>query len=119
MTITAKFASRCTCGCEIFPGMRVEWTKGSPARHVACAAEAAAKAAASTSPRTPGQASDKQIALLNRLASKLDRVGMFDSFSGSGADVADSIRSQMTKTLTARKASELIDLALGSLSDEM
>lgn len=37
MTITAKFASVCPCcGARIVPGTRVEWSKGSPAKHVAC-----------------------------------------------------------------------------------
>ena len=38
MIITAKFASKCPC-CPntITPGIKVEWSKGSPARHVTCA----------------------------------------------------------------------------------
>lgn len=37
MTITAKFASICPCcNVRITPGTKVEWTKGSPARHVSC-----------------------------------------------------------------------------------
>ena len=37
MTITAKFASTCpTCNARIAAGEQVEWSKGSPARHVAC-----------------------------------------------------------------------------------
>lgn len=39
MTITAKFASICPCcNVRITPGAKVEWTKGSPARHVTCGA---------------------------------------------------------------------------------
>jgi hypothetical protein len=38
MIITAKFASVCPCcNSRIVPGSKVEWTKGSPARHTACA----------------------------------------------------------------------------------
>lgn len=42
MTITAKFASTCPC-CQqrIVPGVRVEWTRGQPARHLECAASPA------------------------------------------------------------------------------
>jgi len=37
MTITAKFQSKCSvCRCDIFPGQRVEWTKGQPVRHPTC-----------------------------------------------------------------------------------
>ena len=37
MTITAKFASVCPCcGARIVPGTKVEWSKGSPAKHVGC-----------------------------------------------------------------------------------
>jgi len=38
MIIAAKFASVCpVCSQRIVPGTRVEWSKGSPARHTACA----------------------------------------------------------------------------------
>ena len=38
MVITAKFASVCPCCSQrIVPGSKVEWAKGSPARHTACA----------------------------------------------------------------------------------
>lgn len=47
MTITARFASRCpSCSVAIAVGERVEWTKGSKARHTDCSAVAASKAAA-------------------------------------------------------------------------
>lgn len=37
MVITAKFASVCPCcNARIEVGSKVEWTKGSKARHVAC-----------------------------------------------------------------------------------
>ena len=37
MTITAKFASVCPCcGARIVPGAKVEWSKGSPAKHISC-----------------------------------------------------------------------------------
>jgi hypothetical protein len=37
MTITARFASICPC-CQtrIIAGSQVEWSRGSPARHVSC-----------------------------------------------------------------------------------
>jgi hypothetical protein len=38
MVIAAKFASVCPCcSARIVPGTQVEWSKGSPARHTACA----------------------------------------------------------------------------------
>lgn len=41
MVITAKFASVCPCcSIRIVAGSKVEWSKGSPARHVACTASA-------------------------------------------------------------------------------
>lgn len=37
MIITAKFASVCPCcNSRIVPGSKVEWSKGSPAKHTAC-----------------------------------------------------------------------------------
>ena len=38
MTITAKYPSRCACCHQpIEVGSKIEWSKGSPARHAACA----------------------------------------------------------------------------------
>ncbi len=38
MIITAKFASTCSCCRQpIAVGSKIEWTKGSPAKHTACA----------------------------------------------------------------------------------
>jgi hypothetical protein len=43
MIITAKFASTCSCCRQaISVGSKIEWSKGQPARHVACAAGSAA-----------------------------------------------------------------------------
>ena len=37
MIIAAKFASLCPCCSQrIVPGSKVEWSKGSPAKHMAC-----------------------------------------------------------------------------------
>lgn len=40
MTITAKYAATCPC-CKsaIRPGDKIEWSKGSPAKHVSCASK--------------------------------------------------------------------------------
>jgi hypothetical protein len=47
MMITARFASTCpTCRAAIAVGSKVEWSKGSPARHAACAAGSSAAAPA-------------------------------------------------------------------------
>lgn len=49
MTITAKFASVCPCCAQrIQPGSKVEWSKGSKARHVACAVKPGAAVASGT-----------------------------------------------------------------------
>jgi len=37
MTITAKYPSKCAaCGGAVAAGERIEWSKGSPARHTEC-----------------------------------------------------------------------------------
>lgn len=42
MTITAKYASTCPCcNGSITPGTKVEWSKGSKARHVSCTSASA------------------------------------------------------------------------------
>ena len=47
MLITAKFASSCPCCRQpIQVGSKIEWSKGSPARHVACATGASTVSAA-------------------------------------------------------------------------
>lgn len=60
MIITAKFASVCPCcSIRIVAGTKVEWSKGSPARHVACSGSATSnvvtvsRPAARRSYRTP------------------------------------------------------------------
>ena len=46
MVITAKFASVCPCcNARIEVGSKVEWTRGSKARHVGCSGSSAAVAA--------------------------------------------------------------------------
>lgn len=47
MTITAKYAATCPC-CKssIRPGDKIEWSKGSPAKHATCPAPAPAPARA-------------------------------------------------------------------------
>jgi len=53
MTITAKYAGTCpACGQPIAPGAKVEWAKGSQARHVSCVAGAPV----ATAPRFGGGA---------------------------------------------------------------
>lgn len=54
MQITAKFASVCSsCGSRIWVGARVEWSKGSPARHVSCETSAPVAPSAPSAPATP------------------------------------------------------------------
>lgn len=51
MTMTAKFAGRCsTCGGRIAAGTQIEWSKGAGARHVECASGAAATPAVQPGP---------------------------------------------------------------------
>jgi hypothetical protein len=51
MIITAKFASTCSCcRAPIAVGSKIEWSKGSPARHVACTSGTTALTAATTRP---------------------------------------------------------------------
>ena len=46
MTITAKFPGRCSaCSGAIAVGAKIEWSKGQPARHIACASSPARAAA--------------------------------------------------------------------------
>ena len=53
MTITAKFSTICPCcNVRIAAGTKVEWTKGSPARHVACVGSAVSPAPRRTVRRT-------------------------------------------------------------------
>lgn len=55
MIIIAKFTSVCPCcNQRIDAGSKVEWTKGSKAAHVACAATAPATATAVPARRTGG-----------------------------------------------------------------
>ena len=52
MTITAKYAGTCpACRQPIAPGQKVEWAKGSQARHVACSSSVAAPVVATSAPR--------------------------------------------------------------------
>lgn len=53
MVITAKFASVCSCCSQrIVPGSKVEWSKGSPAKHTACSQGPAAFVAAAPARRS-------------------------------------------------------------------
>lgn len=60
MVITAKYAATCpACRGSILPGERVEWSKGSPARHTACVA-GAASAPAPAAHQTPAAPSGRR-----------------------------------------------------------
>ena len=42
MSMIAKYAATCgTCRAPVRPGDKIEWVKGSPVRHVSCAAGSA------------------------------------------------------------------------------
>lgn len=60
MIITAKFASTCpVCGARISTGEKVEWAKGSPARHVRCATTTTTSSAARKTTTTSSAACDE------------------------------------------------------------
>jgi hypothetical protein len=60
MVITAKFAGRCgCCGQSIAAGSKIEWSKGAPAKHAACAS-GPATAAATVSDRRSFRRSDSR-----------------------------------------------------------
>jgi hypothetical protein len=55
MIITAKYASVCPCCSQrIVPGTKVEWAKGSPAKHGACSQGPAATVSAAPAPARRG-----------------------------------------------------------------
>lgn len=79
---------------------------------------------AASAPRTPGAASEKQITYLGKLLRRVEHIRMFDSFSGSGAELASEVRDQIRQwggmtSLTSRQASQLIDQLAGAADDEM
>jgi len=67
---------------------------------------------------------DKQISYLNKLLHRVERIQMFDSFGGSGAQLADEVRDQVQRWggmegLTSKQASQLIDQLSAAADDEM
>ena len=90
--ITAKFASVCPCcSNRITAGSKVEWSKGSKAMHLGCAAQPGAKTAAASSPtrasdgRTSWERRDYAIARRNwdgvRGSASYYSSGMYDEES--------------------------------------
>lgn len=56
MTITAKYAATCpVCNCAITPGQKIEWSKGSKARHTVCGATGTATTQTASAPKSRGQ----------------------------------------------------------------
>lgn len=52
MTITAKFAAKCSCcSGRINPGDKIEWSKGSPVKHTQCPANPVPAAPKARAPR--------------------------------------------------------------------
>lgn len=61
MIITAKFASVCPCcSARIAVGEKVEWERGSKARHAACAGKPAAPTTARRSAYSRGYGTSRQ-----------------------------------------------------------
>lgn len=107
-----------------FPKTRRADVEQMAGRHYAdgaTAPEAAAPRTRSAVHASPtARPSPAQAALLTKLARRLERVDQFDSFSGSGAQHAEAIYRELASAKTdRRRASELIDAAMGLLDDEM
>lgn len=83
MTITAKFASVCPCcNGRIQPGTKVEWAKGSKARHVECPSNsepAKARAAAPRLPKLIGQTSECMVTFEGTKSSRESRRSVGDA----------------------------------------
>jgi hypothetical protein len=76
MTITAKFATVCPCcNNRINAGDKVEWAKGSKARHAACAASNALPAASPSGTRITMAALSAHVATLPRSRGYSRRTG--------------------------------------------
>lgn len=62
MTITARFPGRCwTCNGPIAKGEEIEWSKGSPTKHIACAGTSAAQAAKPATQALSGRTGGVQV----------------------------------------------------------
>lgn len=71
-----------------------------------------------------GMANDKQRLALRNLLRRVEHIQMFDSMSGSGAQLADEIREAIqklggTQKLTRKQASQFLDTLIGAVEDEM
>ncbi|MCL4433313.1 MAG: hypothetical protein M1399_00855 [Actinobacteria bacterium] len=64
-------------------------------------------------------ATPKQRATIERLLGRLSRIQQFDSFGGSGEDMALSFRKNVTKGLSKHEASNLIEDMMCLINDEM
>lgn len=116
MTITAKYAGHCAkCGKDIRVGDKIEWSKGSKPEHTNCDSASTDQAV----PSVKGGASEKQLATLRRLANRLECIGGFDSYGGTGYDCALEVRAKISAGLTSHEASKLIGWAMSMVEDEM
>jgi len=119
MSLTSKYPGTCkSCGKPFAAGTLIDWVKGEGSKHINCATATVA------APRQPGQASEKQVSYLRKLIRRVERIQMFDSFSGSGAQLAQDAENQIAKfggwnALTSKQASGLIDQLAGAADDEM
>ena len=84
MTITAKYASICPCcNRSIAPGDKVEWSKGTKARHVACAG---------SSPSTVSRATTQRRTCCVGCGGHLDAFQQRRGFKFCSADCANDAR---------------------------
>lgn len=95
MTITAKFASVCPCcSMRIQPGAKVEWSKGSPAKHVKCPSAGSAPVAATASTEARVSVAGNTYPVRNQLASlggRWDAAAQAWTVPASKADEARAI----------------------------
>lgn len=71
-------------------------------------------------------ASDKQRRAIGKLLRRVEHIRRFDSFPGSGEQLADEIWGQIgtwggldSLSLTSKQASQLLDQLIGAVEDEM
>lgn len=113
MTITAKYSSKCaTCGGAIRVGEKIEWSKGSPARHAAegmCQDRQTTPTPAAKKPASTGRASQKQINYALSLIDRMDEPLIGDAFSPPSA--------AQVERMGSREVSALIGMLLDDRGD--
>jgi len=99
--------------------LKYQWGQARKALRAALEKEQSRSAIRSVPASAVRPATPKQLEYLGKLARRLDRVEMFDSFSGTGRQAATEIRSKSRNRLSMEDASSLIDWAIDLLDDAM